>query len=96
MLKAPARKIIRQDPSSRARLQYMSPLSQQVCKMYAEYQRTNNIRKLKKYEASELVLDDEQNAEMCSVMEVAQPDELEKKRVMSWCWQLNGQHMVHK
>ena len=31
------------------------------------------------YEASELVLDDEQNAEMCSVMEATQPpDELEK------------------
>ena len=49
----------------------MSPLSQQVRKMYAEYQRTNNISKLKKYEANELVLDDEQNAEMYSVMEVA-------------------------
>ena len=75
---SPARKIKRQDPSSRARLQYMSPLSQQKRKMYAQYQRTSNIRKLKKYEASELVLDDEQNAEMCSVMEATQPDELEK------------------
>ena len=46
--------------------------------MYAQYQRTSNIRKLKKYEASELVLDDEQNAEICSVMEATQPDELEK------------------
>ena len=46
--------------------------------MYAQYQRTNNICKLKMYEASELVLDDEQNAEMCSVMKATQPDELEK------------------
>ena len=53
---SPARKIKRHDPSSRARLQYMSPLSQQKCKMYAQYQRTNNIRKLKKYEASELII----------------------------------------
>ena len=76
--KSPARKIKCQDPSSRARLQYIPPLSQQKCKMCVQYQRTNNICKLKKYEANELILDDEQNVEMCSVMEATQPDELEK------------------
>ena len=34
---SPARKIKHQDSSSRARLQYMSPLSQQKQKMYAQY-----------------------------------------------------------
>ena len=45
--------------------------------MYVQYQRTSSIRKLRKYKASELVLD-EQNSETCSVLEATQPDELEK------------------
>ena len=75
---SPNKKVKRQDPLSRARLQYMSPLSQQMRKMYAQYQRTSSLRKLKKYEDSEVVLDDEQNSEMVSVLEATQPDELEK------------------
>jgi len=54
-------------------LGYVSPLSQQKCKLYAHYQRTSSLRKLAKYE-----LDDEQNAEMSSIVEATQPDELEK------------------
>ena len=74
----PNKKFKRQDPSSRARLQYMSPLSQQKCKMHAQYQRTSSLHKLKKYEDNKVVLDDEQNSEMVSVLEATQPDELEK------------------
>ena len=56
----------------------MSPLSRQKRKMYAQYQRASSLRKLKKYEDSEVILDDEQNSEMVSVLEATQPDELEK------------------
>ena len=75
---SPSRKIKRQLLSSRARLQYMSPASQKKRKLYAQYERTNSIRKLEKYEDSELVLDEEQNEEMCAVMEAIQPEELKK------------------
>ena len=75
---SPRRKIKRQLPSSRTRLQYMSPLSQKKRKLYAQYERTNNIRKLGKYEDSELVLNEEQNEEMCAIVEAIQPEELEK------------------
>ena len=56
----------------------MSPLSQQKHKLYAQYQRTSSLRKLARYKASEVELDDEQNAEMSSIVEATQPDELEK------------------
>ena len=75
---SPSRKIKQQLPSSRARLQYMSPLSQKKRKLYAQYERTSNIRKLGKYEDSELVLNEEQNEEMHVIMEAIQPEELEK------------------
>ena len=75
---SPGRKMKRQDPSSRARLQHMSPNSQQKRKKLAQYQRTNNICKLKKYEDSEIVLDAEQSTEMCSVMETTPPEDLQR------------------
>ena len=75
---SPSRKIQRQLPSSRARLQYMSPLSQQKRKQYAQYERTNSIRKLARYEDSELVLNDEQNEEMCAIVEAVQTEQMEK------------------
>ena len=75
---SPNKKFKYQDPSSRARLQYMSPLSWQKRKMYAQYQRTSSLRKLKKYEDSEVDLDDKQSSEMVSVLKVTQLDELEK------------------
>ena len=56
----------------------MSPLSQKKRKLYAQYERINNIQKLGKYEDSELVLNEEQNEEMCAIMEAIQPEELEK------------------
>ena len=56
----------------------MSPLSQKKRKLYAQYERTNNIRKLSKYEDSEVVLNEEQNEEMCAIMEAMHPEELEK------------------
>jgi len=43
---SPSKRIKRQHPSSRARLQHMSPASQQARKLYAQYQRSSNIRKL--------------------------------------------------
>ena len=39
----------------------MSPVSQAKRKKLAQYERTSNIRKLKKYEDNEVTLDDEQN-----------------------------------
>ena len=65
----PTRKIKRQKPSSRARLSYMSPASQAKRRTLAQYERTNNIQKLQKYEESEVTLDDEQHSEMCQIME---------------------------
>ena len=76
--KSPSRKIKRQHPSSRAKLQYMSPLSQKKRKLYAQYERTSNIRKLSKFEDSEVVLNEEQNEEMCAITKTIQPEELEK------------------
>ena len=72
---SPSRKIKRQLPSSRARLQYMSPASQKKHKLYTQYERTNNIRKLSKYEESKVVLSEKQNEEMHTVMEAMQPEE---------------------
>ena len=48
----------------------MSPLSQKKCKLYyRQYERTNSIRKLARYEDSKLELNKEQNEEMCGIME---------------------------
>ena len=74
----PTQRIKRQKPSSRARLSYMSPASQLKRKTLAQYERTNNIRKLQKYEESEVILDDDQNNEMCQIMEKIGVDELAK------------------
>ena len=56
----------------------MSPLSQKKRKLYAQYERTSNIRKLSKFEDSEVVLNEEQNEEMCAIIKTIQPEELEK------------------
>lgn len=56
----------------------MSPFSQQKHKQYAQYERSSSIQKLGKFEESEIVLDDEQNEEMCGIVEAVQSDELEK------------------
>ena len=74
----PTRRIKRQNPSSRARLSYMSPASQAKRKKLAQYERTSNIRKLKKYEDNEVTLDDEQNDEMYNIVEQIRTEDLEK------------------
>jgi len=74
----PTRKVKRQHPSSRARLSFMSPASQAKRKKLAQYERTSNIRKLAKYEANEVTLDDEQNDEMSSVVENIGDEEVQK------------------
>lgn len=56
----------------------MSPFSQQKRKQYGQYQRSSSLRKLGRFEESEVVLDDEQNEEMCAIVEAVQPEELEK------------------
>ena len=73
----PTRRIKRQHLSSRARLSYMSPASQAKRKKLAQYERTSNIRKLKKYEDNEVTLDDEQNDEMCNIVEQIWTEDLE-------------------
>ena len=73
----PTKKIKRQQPSSKARLSYMSPASQAKRKQLAQYERTNSIRKLAMYEDSEIMLDDTQNEEMCSIVQSIGDDNLE-------------------
>jgi len=43
-----------------------------------QYERSNTMRKLQKYEDSEIVLDDAQNEEMCDIVQSIGDDELEK------------------
>ena len=74
----PTRKVKRQHPSSRARLSYMSPASQTKRRKLAQYERTNNLRKLARYEENEVTLDDEQNDEMRTIMEKIGDEELQK------------------
>ena len=74
----PTRKAKRQRPSSRAKLSYMSPASQAKRKKLAQYDRTNNIRKLARYEDHEITLDDSQNEEMLTVMKKIGDEELQK------------------
>ena len=78
LAESPSRRLKRQCPSSKARLQHMSPASQQARKRYAQYQRSSSIRKLQKLENSEIVLSDQQNEEMCAVMEATQAEDLDK------------------
>ena len=55
----------------------MSPASQVMHKRYTQYKRSNSNRRLWKLEDSEVVLN-EQNEEMCTVMEAMQAEELDK------------------
>ena len=58
---------------------YMSPASQaKRKKLTTGYERISNIRKLKKYEENEVTLDDEQNDEMCNLVEQIWTEDLEK------------------
>ena len=74
----PTRKTKRQNPSSRARLSYMSPSSQAKHKKLAQYDRTNSIRKLARYEEYEVTLNDDQNEEMKIMVEKIGDENLQK------------------
>ena len=78
LAESPGKNIRRQNPSSQAHLQYMSPASQQACKCYTQCQRSSNIRKLARLEENEVVLDNEQHKEMSAVVEAVQAEELER------------------
>ena len=56
----------------------MSPASQAKCKKLAQYGRTNGFRKLARQEENEVILDDEQNDEMNSVVEKIEHEEVQR------------------
>ena len=66
---SPSRKVKRQAASSRARLTYMSPYSQQRRKQNFQTERTIDKRKLSKYEKMEISLADDQHDEMCTLID---------------------------
>ena len=67
---SPTKKIARQAASSKARVSYMSPFSQQKRKQNAAMERGIHKRKLAKYENTEITLADEQHTQMCDVMSI--------------------------
>ena len=74
----PTRHTKRQRPSSRARTSYMSPASKAKRRKLAQYERTNNIRKLARYEEHDIVLDNEQSDEMYGIVKEMGEEELQK------------------
>jgi len=98
----PMCKIKRQKTSSKARLSYISPESRAKRKTLAQFERTNSIRKLQKYEENEVVLDDDQNDEMCQLMQKIGTDDLEAlykegdqhgvRKVMEDIWVTDKEH----
>ena len=75
---SPSRKVKRQSASSKARLCYMSPASQLKRHQNVQYARNLCNRKLAKYGESEVTLNEEQNSEMCAIVEKTKDDDLEK------------------
>ena len=75
---SPSRKLKWQSSSSRARLKYMSPASQQKRRSNAQAARSNLIRKLKRYSEADVTLNDDQHKEMCSIVREISDEELEK------------------
>ena len=67
---SPSRKVKRQAASSRARLTYMSPVSQLKRKQNASMEHGIDKRKLAKYENTEVTLADEQHTQMCDIVNV--------------------------
>ena len=63
---SPCQKLKRQATSSRARLIYMSPASQ---KSNTQSERTTFIRKVERYNETDLTLNDEQHDEICAIMD---------------------------
>ena len=68
LMESPERKAKRQAPSSRAKLSTMSPASQFKRKQNAQAERTNDKKKLRKFENTEVTLDEEQHDEMCTIV----------------------------
>ena len=62
----------------RARLTYMSPASQQKRKTSAQTERSNMMRKLERYSELDVVLNDDQHEEMCSIVRGISDEELGK------------------
>ena len=75
---SPSRKLKRQSASSKARLSYMSPASQLKRRQNSQYTRNLSARKLAKYGENEVTLNEEQNSEMCAIIERTENDDLEK------------------
>ena len=75
---SPSRKVKRQSVSSKARLSYMSPASQLKRRQNVQYTRKLCARKLARYKENEVMLNEEQHTEMCSIVERTENDDLEK------------------
>ena len=75
---SPSRTVKRQSSSSRARLKYMSPASQQNRRSNAQAARSNMMRKLKRCGEADVTLTDDQHEEMCSIVSEISDEELEK------------------
>jgi hypothetical protein len=66
---SPSKKLKRQDPSSNARLSYMSPKSQKKRKISQRLRLDGMKRKLRRYKHTDVILDEEQHAEMSSIVD---------------------------
>lgn len=75
---SPSRKVKRQSVSSKARLSYMSPASQLKRQQNVQYTRKLSAQKLARYKENEVMLNEEQHTEMCSIVERTENDDLEK------------------
>ena len=78
---SPSKKLKRQNPSSNAPLTYMSPKSQQRRKQRQKLRHDDNQRRLRRYEHTEIPLDEEQHSEMTQIINEIEehlPNELEK------------------
>jgi hypothetical protein len=78
---SPERKMKRQKPSSKARLSYMSPSSRDKRDHNAKVERSTYQRKFKRFEKTTIPLDDQQDEEVMSAMNIIErdhSDELEK------------------
>ena len=79
---SPERKRSRQMPSSRYKLQYLSPASTTIRKRAAQKERSSDKAKLAKHEEDrELLLDCEQSEELCTLMKTIEetcPDKLQE------------------
>ena len=81
MAVSPSRKVKRQAPTSKAKLLYMSPTSQLKRKQNAISERSNDKKKLRKYENTEVTLADDQLEDMYNIVkaiEEVSKDDLEK------------------